>query len=141
MSRLRFIKKQSSSAFFSEKISRSFIYTPLNNSQLKFQKIHFKIIGYHHNLKKFSKMNNSNSSDKDIRGTFFLNKQNYDCINITRAGQGILIACSSSDAASFSSTHFSAFFNDRLKMPQKRMIPIFIPKYFFYNNLHFTIAV
>ena len=43
--RLRLIKKQGSSAFISGKISRSFIYSSLNNSEQKFQKnICFKII-------------------------------------------------------------------------------------------------
>ena len=43
----------SSSAFFSGKISRRFIYPSLHNSEQKFQKnICFKIIGPHHTLTK-----------------------------------------------------------------------------------------
>ena len=49
LSWLRFIKKQGSSAFFIEKIGRSFIYPSLKNSDQKIRKnFFFKIVGPHH---------------------------------------------------------------------------------------------
>ena len=45
------LKNKVPQLFFKEKISRSFTYTLLNNSEQKFQKnICFKIIGSHHTL-------------------------------------------------------------------------------------------